>query len=121
MKYVAAADEKEAGEISSAIAAGKSKDVEARFKPVKDSADGFVLAGELPYGLGGVVRSLKKGEYSRPVALRNGFFILFLEDVKANPKPELAKVADEIKNVLVAKALTDTLASARVAAKVELR
>lgn len=121
VKYAVAADEKEAGEIAATIAGGKAKDVEARFKPVKEGADGFVLANELPYGLGGVVRTLKKGEYSRPVTLRNGYFILFLEDMKANPKPELAKVSDEIKNVIVAKAMTESLTTARTTAKVELR
>lgn len=121
VRFAMTADEKEAVGIAEAIAGGKVKDVEARFKPVKDGADGFLMAAELPYGLGGVVRALKKGEYSRPIVLRNGFFILYLEDTKANPKPEQAKVAEEIKNLLVAKKLTDELVAARAAAKVELR
>jgi peptidyl-prolyl cis-trans isomerase C len=121
VKYLVATDEKDAGDVAAAIAAGKSKDVEARFKAVRDSGDPFVLAPELPYGLGNVVRSLKKGEYSRPVVMRNGYFILFLEDTKPNPKPEFAMVAEEIKNVMVAKQLTELLAGARTSAKVELR
>lgn len=121
VRFAMTGEEKEALGIAEAIVSGKVKDVEARFKPVKDGADGFLMAAELPYGLGGVVRSLKKGEYSRPVVLRNGFFILYLEDIKANPKPEMTKVAEEIKNLLVAKKLTDELVAARAASKVELR
>ena len=121
VKFMIAGDEKDATDVAAAIAAGKAKDVESRFKNAKDGADGFVMAGELPYGLGNVVRSLKKGEYSRPVVMRNGYFILYLDDVKANPKPELSVVSAEIKNVMVAKQLNDTLTTARGVAKVELR
>jgi hypothetical protein len=119
--FLLAADEKEASTVTAAIAAGPTKELSARFKPVKEGADNFVLASDLPYGLGGMVKTLKVGEYSRAVVLRNGWFILHLEDSKANPKPDLKTVSDEIKNVLVAKKLTDTLGSARAAAKVELR
>ena len=121
VKFMVSPDEKEASEAVAAIAAGRARDLDARFKPVKEGAEPFALAQELPYGLGSVVRGLKKGEYSRPVVMRNGYFILLLEDVKVNPKPDIAAVTEEIKNVLVAKGLTDTLANARQAAKVELR
>lgn len=120
VRFLTTQDEKEAGEVTSAIAAGKIKDVEQRFKSVKEGGDGFVMAAELPYGLGSVVRSLKKGEYSRPVVLRNGYFILHLEDSKVNPKPDFKLVTEEIKNVIVAKKLTDELTAARSAARVEL-
>jgi peptidyl-prolyl cis-trans isomerase C len=121
VRFLMTADEKDAGEVANQIAAGKAKDVDGRFKPVREGGDGFVTASELPYGLGNVLRGLKKGEYSRPAVLRNGYFILFLEDVKANPKPELASMTEQIKNVLIAKKLTDTLAAARAEAHVQLR
>jgi hypothetical protein len=121
VKYMVTADEKESNEVVAAIAAGKAKEVEAKFKYFKEGADNFIAAAELPYNTGTVIRGLKKGEYSRPVVLRNGFFVFFLEDIKTNPKPELTKMTEDIKTFLVNKQLGDELASARTAAKIELR
>ena len=120
VKYLVAADEREANEAVAAITAGKAKDIEARFKYFKDGPDNFMTAADLPYNVGTVVRGLKKGEYSRPIVLRNGFFVLYLEDIKTGAKPELTNVTEEIKNFLVNKQLGDELAALRSAAKIEL-
>jgi len=121
VKVLTTADQQEAEKIANDIAAGKAADYAQRFKLITDAADGFATANQFPYGLGAVVRSLKKGEFSKPLGLRNGFTILSLVDVKANPKPELAAVGEEIKTVIVSQKLTDQLVAARHSAKVELR
>lgn len=121
VKFLLSQDPKDADAAVAAITAGKGAELAARFKPAQEAGDGYLMAQELPYGLGNVVSGLKKGEYSRPLVLRNGIFILHLEDIKANPKPELAKLSPEIKNLLVAKRLGDELVAARASAKVELK
>jgi peptidyl-prolyl cis-trans isomerase C len=113
-------DQKEAETMAEAIASGHGKDYDARFKAVTDTSAGYAHASEFPYGLGGVVKSLKKGEYTRPLSLRSGYTVLRLDDVRVNPRPELAKVSDAIKNVLVSRILSDQLVAARKSARVEL-
>ena len=120
VRFLATQDPKEADDVAAAIAAGKTRDVDARFKPAKDG-DGFTSAQELPFGLGQVVRTMKAGEYSRPLVLRNGFFVLRVDDIKVGQKPEQAKVAGEIKDLIVAQRLSDELSGARRAARIELK
>ena len=120
VRFLATQDPKEADEVAAAIAAGKTKDVDAKFKPAKDG-DGFTAAQELPFGLGQVVRTMRAGEYSRPLVLRNGIFVLRVDEIKVGQKPEQTKVAGEIKDLIVAQRLGDELSGARRAARVELK
>ena len=120
VRYFATQEPKEAEEVATAVAAGKGKDVDAKFKPAKDG-DGYTAAQELPYGLGQVVRTMKAGEYSHPLMLRNGIFVLRVDDIKVGQKPEQAKVAGEIKDLIVAQRLSDELTGARRSARVELK
>lgn len=120
VKFLIADNEKDAGEVIGSITAGKTKEVESRFKTFKEGSDEFMTAAQLPYNMGSVVRGLKKGEYSRAMVVRNGYFILYLEDSKINPKPDLAKIGDEIRNFLIGKQLDEELAAVRAAAKIEL-
>lgn len=117
-------DPKEAETVFAAMNDGKDKSkYESKFKPLKDGneADRFLLANELPYGLGQVIRTMKKGEVSKPLMLRNGVFLLSLDEIKDGQKPEMSKVAAEIKDILVAQRLNDELSSARRTAKIELK
>jgi len=121
IKFLLSPNEKDAGDAAASISAGKIKENDERFKLFKEGSDGYMVANEMPYNVGGVIRSLKKGEYSRPLALRNGFFIFYLEDKKLNPKPELAKLTEQIKGFLIGKKMNDDLAAVRASAKIELR
>ena len=53
--------------------------------------------------------------------LRNGIFVLRVDDKQPGQKPELDKVAAEIRELLVAQKLSDELAAARRSARIELR
>jgi hypothetical protein len=120
VRYFLTQDPKEAEAVAASVAAGKTKDVESRFQPAK-TGDGLTTAAELPYGLGQVVRTMKVGEYSRPLMLRNGVFVLRLDDKQAGQKPELDKVSAEIRDLLVAQKLSDELSAARRSARIELK
>lgn len=120
VRYFLTQDPKEAEAVATALASGKAKEVEGRFQPAK-TGDGLTTAAELPYGLGQVVRTMKVGEYSRPLMLRNGIFVLRVDDKQPGQKPELDKVAAEIRELLVAQKLSDELAAARRSARIELK
>jgi hypothetical protein len=113
-------DPKEAEEIASAIARGKARDHDARFKPIV-GGEGYASTSQLPAGLGAVVRELKAGGYSRPLAMREGILILRLDDIKRSPKPELATMSTSIKEILIVQKVNAELERARQAARIELK
>jgi hypothetical protein len=113
-------DPKEAEEIAAAIAHGKAKEFDTRFKPIA-GGDGFAPMGQLPAGLGAVVRELKAGGTSRPLVMREGILILRLDDIKQNPKPELAAMAPRIKEILTVQKVNAELEKARHDARIELK
>jgi parvulin-like peptidyl-prolyl isomerase len=109
------------GENTAKAILNKERDALAKLKYMKEGTDNMLMAGEMPYGLGQVVRSLKEGETSRPIVLRNGVFVLNLEEVKAQPKPTVDKVKGEIKNLLVAEKIGAELNEQRKNARIELK
>lgn len=113
-------DPKEAEDIATAIAHGKARDFDGRFKPIA-GADGYLPMGGLPAGLGAVVRELKPGGTSRPLLMREGVLILRLDDVKQNPKPELAAMTPRIKEILTVQKVNAELEKARHDARIELK
>ena len=120
VRYFVTQDPKEADSVVAQLAGGKAKEVDAMFKAVKDG-DGFAAAQDLPYGLGQVVRTMKAGDFSRPVVLRNGVFILRVDEVKVGQRPEQQKIAVQIKEILVSQRLSEQLASVRRTARIELK
>ncbi|MCE2680336.1 MAG: peptidyl-prolyl cis-trans isomerase [Burkholderiales bacterium] len=98
-----------------------SREVLARFKPIKDGADKYVFLKDMPYGLGQVIRPMKANTFSKPIALRNGFFVLHIAGIKEGKRPELASVITEIKNILMTERVTQQLEQQRSAAKIELK
>jgi hypothetical protein len=120
LRYYLTQDVTDGENIAKAIL-NKERDALAKLKYMKEGTDNMLMAGEMPYGLGQVVRSLKEGETSRPIVLRNGVFVLNLEEVKAQPKPTIDKVKGEIKNLLVAERIGLDLSEKRKSAKIELK
>lgn len=120
VRFFVTQDPREAEGVAAAVAAGKAKDVEGRFEPAK-AGDGLTTAAELPYGLGQVVRGMKAGEYSRALMLRNGVFVLRVDEVHAGQKPDRAAVTAEIRDRLVGEHLNAELSQARRSARIELK
>lgn len=112
-------DPKEAEQVASVVAAGGAASVSSKFQPIAEGKS--LKAGELPYGLGQVAAQLKPGEYSRPLALRNGIYMLRLDESKPGAKPDLAKVSDEIKDILVAERLNNELTKTRAVASITIK
>jgi hypothetical protein len=113
-------DPKEADEIAAALLRGKAKEHDARFRPLV-AGDGYALLGNLPAGLGPVVRELKAGGYSRPLMTREGILILRLDDIRQNPPPDLAAMTPRIKEALTVQKVNAELAKARQHARIELK
>lgn len=109
------------GENTARAMVNKERDALAKLKYMKEGDDNMLTVGEIPYGLGRLVKDLKAGDISRPIVLRNGVFVLNLEEVKAQPKPAVDKVKGEIKNLLVAQRIGNELADKRKAARIELK
>jgi parvulin-like peptidyl-prolyl isomerase len=78
-------------------------------------------AADVPYGLGMAVKKLKAGERLQPVTVREGVLVLYVDDVKVNPKPELEKVRAEIRDLIVAERFNADMKARRAASKIELR
>lgn len=91
-----------------------------QLKPLVDGGDGYANAAQLPYNLGRVVSRLKKGDFSEPLPLRNGFLVLRIDDVKQEKKPSLEDVKQEIIERIATQKLNEELEQARRHAKVEL-
>lgn len=91
-----------------------------QLKPLVDGADGYATGAQLPYNLGRVVSRLKKGDFSEPLPLRNGFLVLRIDDVKQEKKPSLEDVKQEIIERIATQKLNEELEQARRHAKVEL-
>jgi parvulin-like peptidyl-prolyl isomerase len=120
LRFYVSLDAKEAQEEFDGIGRGE-KEAMARLAYVKKDGDHYLNAAEVPYGLGAAIKKLKAGERMQPVTVREGILILYVEDVKANPKPELAKVQAEIKDLIVAERFNADMKARRAAAKIELR
>ncbi len=109
------------GEDTAKAILNKERDALGKLKYLKEGTDNFLMAGEMPYGLGQIAKALKEGETSRPIVLRNGVFVLNLEEVKSQPKPAMDKVKNDIKNLIVAERIGNELGDKRKVAKIELK
>lgn len=88
--------------------------------PLNAEGDGFLFAQAMPYGLGRVVNSLKKGEFSEVLRVRNGFMVVRVDDVKQLDKPTLQDLTNQIIETIVLERFNSELEKARSAAKIEL-
>lgn len=99
------------------------QDAVKKFEPlIKDEAgkEQFAPAFSLPYDLGNVVKTLKKGEYTQPLVLRNGIFIFQVTDIKEGEVPTLEQTTGQIKNILVQRKLNNILLEERKNAQIKL-
>ena len=120
LKFFVSVDGKEAQDVFDGVGRGE-KDAMAKLAWVRKDGEHYLTAAEVPYGLGVAVKKLKAGQRLQPVTVREGALVLVVDDVKANPKPELAKVEAEIRDLLVAERFNDDMKARRAAAKIELR
>jgi peptidyl-prolyl cis-trans isomerase C len=120
LRFFVSVDGKEAQDMFEAIGRG-DKDAMAKLTFVRRDGDHYMSAADVPYGLGMAVKKLKAGERLQPVTVREGVLVLYVDDVKVNPKPELEKVQVEIRDLIVAERFNADMKARRAASKIELR
>ena len=120
LKFFVSVDAREAQDVFDGIGRGE-KDAMAKLAWVKKDGEHYLTAAEVPYGLGVAVKKLKAGQRLQPVTVREGALVLYVDEAKVNPKPELAKVESEIKDLLVAERFNEDMKARRAAARIELR
>ena len=120
LKFFVSVDAKEAQEVYDGLGKG-DKETLGKLAFAKKDGDHFLNAAEVPYGLGVAVKKLKAGERLQPVMVREGALVLYVDEVKVNPKPELVKVQAEIKDLLVNERFNEDMKARRAASKIELR
>jgi hypothetical protein len=120
LKFFVSVDAKEAQDIFDGVGRGE-KEAMAKLAWVRKDGEHYLTAADVPYGLGVAVKKLKAGQRLQPVTVREGALVLSVDDIKVNPKPELAKVESEIKDLLVAERFNEDMKARRAAAKIELR
>jgi hypothetical protein len=120
LKFFVSVDAKEAQDIFDGVGRGE-KEAMAKLAWVRKDGEHYLTAADVPYGLGVAVKKLKAGQRLQPVTVREGALVLYVDDIKVNPKPELAKVESEIKDLLVAERFNEDMKARRAAAKIELR
>ena len=120
LRFFVSVDAREAQEVYDGVGRGE-KEAMAKMTYVKKDGDHYLNAAEVPYGLGAAVKKLKAGERLQPLTIREGALVMYVDDVKANPKPEFAKVQAEIKDLIVAERFNADIKARRAASKIELR
>lgn len=118
--YVLLASPEEAARVAAEALQGDRKAL-MKFKPITDQPDQWLKAGDFPYGLGQIVNKMKTGDISKPIALRNGWFVLMLRQTREHSPPALDSVKNEIRNILVAEALVQDINQIRQSARIELK
>lgn len=91
-----------------------------QLSPLSAEGDGYLPAQAMPYGLGRVVNSLKKGQFSEVLRVRNGFMVVRVDDIKQLEKPTLQDLTNQIIETIVLEQFNSELEKARSAAKIEL-
>lgn len=98
-----------------------TKEALAKMQYMAKDGEHFVSVAEVPYNLGQVMKKMKAGDILQPVVIREGVLIAMLEDVKAQVKPSLAKLTNEIRNILINQKVEVEVQALRKAAKIELK
>ncbi len=120
LKFFVSVDPKEAQDVYDGIGRGEKESL-AKLAFAKKEGEHYVSAAEVPYGLGVAVKGMKAGERLKPVTVREGVLILYVDDVKTNPKPALEKVQAEIKDLLITERFNADMKARRAASRIELR
>ncbi len=120
LRFFVSVDAKEAQDVYDGVGRFEKESM-AKLTFVKKDGDHYLNAAEVPYGLGAAVKKLKAGERLQPLTIREGILVLYVDDVKANPKPEFTKVQAEIKDLIVGERFNADMKTRRAAAKIELR
>lgn len=120
LKYFVSVDAKEAQDVYDGLGRGERESL-AKLVFAKKEGEHYMSAAEVPYGLGVAIKLLKAGERLKPVTVREGALVLYVDDVKVNPKPELAKVQAEIKELLISERFNNDMKERRAASRIELR
>jgi peptidyl-prolyl cis-trans isomerase C len=124
-RHILVANEKEANDIAGKIAEGGKFEDLAKQYSLDGSKDyggdlGYFTAPEMVPAFSKAAFALKKGEVSKPVKTDFGWHIIKLEDRKQGAAQPYDQVRSAIRNVLVRKKVTETLASLKDKAKVEI-
>lgn len=124
-RHILVANEKEANDISGKLTKGGKFEDLAKQYSLDGSKDyggdlGYFTAPEMVPAFSKAAFALKKGEVSKPVKTDFGWHIIKLEDRKQGAAQPYDQVRSAIRNVLVRKKVTETLASLKDVAKVEI-
>jgi peptidyl-prolyl cis-trans isomerase C len=124
-RHILVANEKEANDIAGKIAGGGKFEDLAKQYSLDGSKDyggdlGYFTAPEMVPAFSKAAFALKKGEISKPIKTDFGWHIIKLEDRKQGAAQPYDQVRSAIRNVLVRKKVTETLASLKDVAKVEI-
>ncbi len=124
-RHILVANEKEANDIAAKITKGGKFEDLAKQYSLDGSKDyggdlGYFTAPEMVPAFSKAAFALKKGEVSKPVKTDFGWHIIKLEDKKQGAAQPYNQVRSAIRNVLVRKKVTETLASLKDVAKVEI-
>jgi parvulin-like peptidyl-prolyl isomerase len=124
LKFLIAKDAPEAQALYAALTTPASPDAKAaseRLQYLSKNADGYLLAPEIPYGIGNVVKKMKAGELLQPILVREGILIVKIEDIREGERPPLTKVAQDIRALLANQKMAEEIQQLRKAAKIELK
>lgn len=119
-KYYLSNDAQDAENVGT-LAAGGDTNMRKAFNAIKNKEDNWLRAQDFPYGIGQVIKQLKTDEFSKPIATRNGFFIVWIEETKDNPPPTFDRVKGELKNLIIAQKISSQIDQKRAKAKIELK
>lgn len=103
-----------------AMKGGSDARVDKKFQ-VLGASGGYIGRGDLPYDLGVVIAKMKSGDYSAPVATRNGILVLHLVDVRKNDRPKFEDIKSQLSASLVQERVNQSLATAREASVIMLK
>lgn len=120
LKYYLTQDAKDAAEMAEAAKQANAAAL-AKFSWVNKENDHAVLPAGVPYGLYQQVKTMQQGQTLGPFRVREGLLFLRLEERKPNKRPELAKLKDEIRNILAQQRLESALKELREQAKIQVK
>lgn len=93
------------------------------WKPLKlNGALEWIPTTAVPYGLGAVVKTMKKGESTQtPIVTREGWLRIRVDDIQPGTKPKLGEVKANLTDLLTTRQLQSRVQAARGAADIRLK
>jgi parvulin-like peptidyl-prolyl isomerase len=120
LKYYLTQDARDAAEMTEAVKQGGGA-LLAKLNWVNREGDHAVLPSGVPYGLYRQVKGIEQGQFLGPWRVRDGVLFIRVEERRAGKRPELAKLKDEIRQILAQQRLEGVLKDLRAQAKIELK